>query len=409
MCSRSDGALSRVEETKNGRNGRMRDITLIQLVSDQAMPNLLAAMALTPQRIIHLCTTDMSAASERLRRAYKAAGLHSEVKLEHLSRMPRMPEVRSRVASVIKEELGCRCIVNFTGGTKLMAIGAYVAAMGVKAESIYVDTLEGVFLDGKTGTDITGLFEDGDKSLSSLMRKLRVDIIAISNGCERVTSGKNWEEFVPITNLLLGNKDLEEKAHEFADKILRGSPHKWKERERWNAEKLEEPVNPPGELRAEAVAVGIFEERGGKMYVSPDTPLKNFEETLKFFQGCWWEVAVASYLNDKGIYRDLRWSANVGARGSGGTDMEEDILAVDGANLLYVSCKRGGRGDALSRTLEEVAASARRIGGSHSEKIVALYRTQSGSHAIRLRNRAVELKIKIITGEEVRRWMLGEI
>jgi hypothetical protein len=62
----------------------------------------------------------------------------------------------------------------------------------------------------------------------------------------------------------------------------------------------------------------------------------------------------------------------VGSRGGGGTNMEEDILGMDDVNLLYVSRKRGGAGERLSRAIEDVNSSGRRIGGSHARKIFAV-------------------------------------
>ena len=44
--------------------------TLIQIISEETMPNLLAAMAIKPERIIHLRTSSMVAASKALKRAY---------------------------------------------------------------------------------------------------------------------------------------------------------------------------------------------------------------------------------------------------------------------------------------------------------------------------------------------------
>lgn len=43
--------------------------TLIQLVSEQTMQNLLPAMAIQPERIVHLCTPRMQSVSEALVRA----------------------------------------------------------------------------------------------------------------------------------------------------------------------------------------------------------------------------------------------------------------------------------------------------------------------------------------------------
>ena len=82
--------------------------------------------------------------------------------------------------------------------------------------------------------------------------------------------------------------------------------------------------------------------------------------------------------------------------------MEEDILGVSGVNLLYVSCKRGGHRGGLSRILEETYASGQRIGGRFAEKILAIYLPLKPKLKAQLFSRAKELRIKIISAEEVK-------
>jgi len=58
--------------------------TLIQIVSEETMPNLLAAMAIRPERIVHLCTPAMTAASKALERAYAQSGVKTAVAIRDL-------------------------------------------------------------------------------------------------------------------------------------------------------------------------------------------------------------------------------------------------------------------------------------------------------------------------------------
>lgn len=161
------------------------------------------------------------------------------------------------------------------------------------------------------------------------------------------------------------------------------------------------PLQLPEGLAEPVLNAGLCRMQGGRLFLRDEDILGSAEEFFKFFQGTWWEVAVIEHLEHTGRYRDLRWSANAGAR-SGNTDMEEDILGLEDVNLLYVSCKRGGRGESLSRTLEEIASSASRIGGSHNRKMLAIYRDDiSAWHMSRLQNRADELDIKIITRNDL--------
>jgi hypothetical protein len=74
--------------------------------------------------------------------------------------------------------------------------------------------------------------------------------------------------------------------------------------------------------------------------------------------------------------------------------MEEDILAMQGVQLAYFSCKRGSQGK-LQRQLEEIESSARRLGGKLARKYFAVCHL-SGSMRAELRQRAEQLRIRLI-------------
>ncbi|NCD32198.1 MAG: DUF1887 family protein [Spartobacteria bacterium] len=374
---------------------------LIQLVSDQSMPNLLATMALKPDKIIHCCTDHMVGRHEHLQRAYRTAGLKIPVTVASLSPRAGIGEVNRLVRRIIDENPTVRCVMNFTGGTKLMAIGGFSAAMQEHMDSIYVDTHNGMFLDGGTGKGVGDLFPDGDMSLAQVTRQLRVDTVAVSNGCERVTNGATWKPLVPFVTHLLHDPALEQKCHNVADGLLKDLKRRRAGRNQSNTLILENPLPLTMDFAKTGIRAHIFERRNGSIYLSPESPIGDALDALTFLQGCWWEVAVMNHLNEQGLFRDLRWSVDVGAR-ENSTDMEEDIVGIDGVNLLYVSCKRGGYRAGLSRILEEVDASARRIGGSHSHKILAVYLPLTGTHGQRLLRRAKELRIEILSQNEVR-------
>lgn len=399
----------------------MSDITLIQLVSGQAMPNLLAAMALQPARIVHLCTATEATrrGANALLRAYKAAGLQPLVITETLSPMPMVPEVKNAVSSLMENDASA--VLNFTGGTKLMSLGAFTAALALEHTSFYVDTDNNVFVDGHTSAGFASLFPDGDISITRIKKSLSVPIIAIANGAERVTAGNPWQPFLPLATFLLENPGIEDGLQKWADKTIQSVPRNWHARKDAIAELFEVPVPAdwPGALPP-AIQSGIFEERGGQVFParswlrdlahgrfkvgSPEwmAACDNALFPFSFFQGVWWEVATIDYLSRHPRYRALQWSANVGARGDQSTDKEEDILGIaDGIKLLYVSCKRGGARDKLSRTLEELAGSARGVGGIFAEKILAVCLKPNSKLWTQLINRSRQLDIRILTRADV--------
>ncbi len=112
-------------------------------------------------------------------------------------------------------------------------------------------------------------------------------------------------------------------------------------------------------------------------------------------------MIVCEAAHTSGHFRDLRWSAFVGERS--GPDTEEDVLGVDGVELLYINCKRGGPKARLLPLLEEVRARAATIGGSFNRRFLAILMPPQGKTATNLQQQANRLGIRIVTGNDVRR------
>jgi hypothetical protein len=128
--------------------------------------------------------------------------------------------------------------------------------------------------------------------------------------------------------------------------------------------------------------------------------LADIQQTTAFLTGAWLEVSVMQAAERSGLYRDLRWSVNVGERD--GADLEEDIVGLDGVQVLYISCKRGGAKARLLPLLDEMNARARSIGGNFTRRVLAIALPPSGFTDRSLRQRARELGIRIITGDDLR-------
>lgn len=390
--------------------------TLIQIVSDEAMPNLLAAMALKPARVVHLCTPRMEKAAKALERAYGQAYLKTAVNLVQLAENPGMVEMCEAVAQVVADSQ--EPIVNITGGTKLMSIGAYAAVTRAKIPSLYVDTAGGCFVDGLSGSGFAELFSEGS-NISRVSRQLTVNSVATANGVERVSAGMDWKGYTAVADYLLRNPKEEEKCHDVVAKLLKKEPQDFYQAGTYYSELYEKRISLPDRVCELGVCAGLFEEREDGYYpnrswfseelCSADKlpsyvmrkALGKARWPFAFFNGNWWEIAVMRYLDGKGTYRDLRWSVDAGSRLASSTDMEEDILGIDNVNLLYVSCKRGGEKSRLSRVLEDVDSSARRIGGKFAHKILAVYVDLKGQHQTRLKNRCKELRIELLDRQTV--------
>lgn len=395
--------------------------TLIQLVSEQTMPNLLPAMAIQPERIVHLCTPQMQSVSNHLVRAYNAAGVHTTVDVVPLTKMPGLKDTAGVMNAVFQEYESP--VVNFTGGTKLMSIAAYATAFNAKKTSLYVDTTSGCFVDGGTGSSLVNLLPDGNDKLDVVVNRLSVEIIAIANGVERVTQGRDWNPFVDVARqFLLLDESVRAQCIDFGHKLLAGQPQAFQVRRNWFPTVYQRPAEGiPDIFRQGLVDAGLFEWRNGHFFPNsswvkpilqlprdPDTwtqlvpALEMANMPFKFLESGWWEVAVADYYERVRGGRGVLWDADAGSQTTKSTNLEEDVLGVMGTNLLYVSCKLGRMREKLSGWLEEANSRGSRIGGSFARKVLAVFYPQSPFQFKRLKNRCAELRMEYLDGQTVR-------
>jgi len=395
------------------------NLTLIQLVSEQTMQNLLPVLRLKPAKLVHLATPRTVARSALIAEAARQSQCQVQLQTIPLSAMPSMRETHDAVLAAIEDEAaaGRDCILNFTGGTKLMGIGAYVAASKHRVSSLYVDTQDSLFVDGQTGDGLSEVMGN-DLSFTPILRALTVHAVARANGCSRITAGRDWRPFLPLAEALLGDPTLERVVHEAVHGktgLMPGAreprtPADW-------LPFFDHEFALPEPVAALSVEAGLLEagsrpsscrlpsatrphlERLTRERV-PDFAAQYFvavaplQQALSFLTGGWWEVVLARKATDSGRFRDIRWSVQVGERG--GADLEEDVIALDGVQVVYISCKRGGHKARLLPLLDEITARARTLGGTFTRRYLAIYETPRGRVLDNLESRARELGIRLL-------------
>lgn len=397
---------------------------LIQLISEQTIQNLLPILRLKPQQLVHFVTPKTAGRSAGLQAAAMAAGINPEIKTVQLSGMPDIPECFNAVVEILTQSLqnGSKAVVNFTGGTKLMSIGAYAAARTRNVPSLYVDTQDACFVDGATSPEMSAMLA-GDFSFTPIHKQLRTDVLAIANGVSRITGGKKFPEMLPLARHLFDHKADEQATHAafhgesglFPKGVEPRTATDW-------LPKLDLDVLLPLKVATLAVESGLMREGSAPGTVRlPDVTRSELDHlannhgpdfTARYFQaiaplqhaaafltGAWWEVIVCDAANKSGLFRDLRWSSQVGDRN--GPNTEEDILGVDGVELLYINCKRGGAKARLLPLLEEIRARASTIGGSFNRRYLAVLQPPQGRVAHNLQQQAKRLGIKVITADNI--------
>lgn len=353
---------------------------LIQLVSEQTMPNVLAALALEPAHITLLHTPRTAGQAGWINLALRRAGLKFEIELRLLSAAPDVAESGARIRTACEDALaaGLAPVVNITGGTKLMSIGAFAATIAPAWPALYVDSENRRFLQiGKTV--LPDPLHDGWAALTRAEKRLNVDVVAAAHGCEHVSPGEDPAPFLELAEYLRTHPADEKQCHDVCKNIpTRGRPADL-------LATLDHPLPTlPAAVGTLALAAGLLEARGGAYFLRCSTrPM--LEQALRtrldladlyaaarpiqfaqaFLSGGWWEVCIWHAARQAGIFRDLRWSVRFGTA----TDhLEEDLVGVSGLNLAVFSCKRGGERERLNRAFEEFVSAAHRLGGTFADK-----------------------------------------
>ncbi len=402
----------------------MPGLTLIQLISEQTIQNLLPVLRLQPKRVVHLTTARTAARSAPIIEAAARTGLEVDLENVRLSDMPSIPETHRAVKRAIESARneGATPVVNFTGGTKLMGIGAYAAALRAKIPSLYVDTQDACFVDGATSNEMAILMDD-DWSFTSVHPTFDLDVIATANGVPRITPGKNWQPLLPLARHLFDNQAEEQTAHDavhgehglFPKGREPRTPGAW-------IDILDEPFTLPANVARLGVETGLLRAgpsstqamlpdatRSEMIHLAthkvPDYHARYFkavaplQHTIAFLSGGWWELIVFEAAQQSGLFRDIRWSAHVGE--GNGPDTEEDILGLDGVELLYINCKRSSTRNRLLPLLEEIRARAATMGGHFNRRFLAVLNPPAGKALSNLETQANRLGIRILTRHDI--------
>lgn len=394
-----------------------KPIRLIQLVSEQTMQNVLPILRLDPVHLVHLVTPMTASRSAWIVEAARQAGFKPTLDVLRLSAMPSMAEMANSVRGAVldAQEAGQTPVVNFTGGTKLMSIGAFYAALNPKhsAISLYVDSHGNCFVDGATSPGLAERLEN-DFSFTPLARMLTVNTIAVANGRDRVTGGRDWTPFLPLARHLMNDF----RDQQLTLDVLYGAngltPYGKTKlgAGKWLA-LLDRHIPLPPCVAGLGVEAGVLRSVDGQAML-PDSTRADLERlanshhsqhemhkasrplqtALSFLTGSWWEVIVAEAAARSGIFRDIRWSSDAGTKG--GAENEEDILAVEGVELVCISCKRGGNGSKLVGELEQLNTRARSLGGNFSRRLLAVFLDLKGPASKHVPQRARELGIGIL-------------
>jgi hypothetical protein len=397
-------------------------MTIIQLISGETLQNVLPVLALRPKRIVSVLSTHSPFFSQRtnyienaVTMSFKAS--RADVPAFEDTRMgaigleaPTIDATRAKVMELIAQFPDA--VINYTGGTKEMSIGAWRAAEATGRPSLYCDSPR-EFRSGGTGEI------EFPVQLPELARSIAIETILAAQG---LAKDRDWQlqpisrkrfQFGKIASQLQQASPSE--IRELRKTIRRhglGKPQSkhpsWDDINRVAAKPLPVPaaLGQAEETFLEAaIAAGLIVKRGAGWYLSfgNDGSLEERGSSLRAVVTQLDGGAFESHVNAC-LQRSSRFHSFLhGVKPLGPTEIAEfgetDFLAVDSRNfsLTLISCKSTAP---KLEHLESVLARKQKFGGRFARAMLCVEWDQP-KRLEQLRRQCGNLEIECVIGTEL--------
>ena len=397
--------------------------TLIHLVSDQTMQNILPILALKPARVVQVISDAsnprFTAPAERIRdtvalAAQKIADFRWQLEwlpdVDLRSAAPTISKAQDAAAALLKEKPNA--VVNYTGGTKNMSIGAWLAASASGAPALYCDTPRS-FADGGTGALEVPI------TLAEVAKKLTVPILLAAQGLRQ---GKEWarRSISPQEQKLgeISYRLTQERGQEFRkyrqSLLLHGLPKGSGSAKAADIERVNnEPIPMPGHTDFNpfldaALDAGLLCNDNGRLFYNTDLNERSAEKRRRQVEriaqgltGSAFEAYVAMLL--EGSRKFTSFLSNIYPAGQRPEERgfgETDFLAYEPTSLalVLISCKSSPPG---LEHLESLLARKAKFGGLFARTLLCVEYGVAPDREQRLRSQCASLGIGCAIGDEL--------
>jgi hypothetical protein len=362
--------------------------TMIALVSDQRMQNvipLLQAGATYSELVLVMSKERQTGkplpryekAASDLVAVLKSPRLKVELAEEFVDPY-NIESVASAIHSLMDKYGGC-AVVNVSGGTKPMAIGALRAAHACGVTCLYTDTEDNEILwldpDGSTKSERIRVV---DLDVSLYIRAYGERVIESKRVADLSATYKEWAEVLGDQHAIVYQKVivLVARAIKEAREKKSGFPITC----------TVTPTRRQREIIEQLAQKGFWEwnQDSGEIAVTDNL-------IADFLNGGWVEVYVAMQMEQSNFFDDVR--LNIKLRDVEG---EMDIAAVSNGKLVLVECKSNVQ---QSQQLSKLDSFRRRLGGPYAQ---AYYARASEAYASRIRQQCQKFQLDdVFFGQEL--------
>lgn len=336
-------------------------MTLVSLVSQQPIPNIIVSLQLKPSLTILISTKDQLNVAKNIEKVLNMN--HLQAFTYHRLAEPYDFNSTKYICRDIKRN---DIVLNITGGTKIMSLAAYDEFKNHAIGIIYCDTFNNkvLFMNNCEYIDITAKI-----TLQDYLTAFGYEIIE-SRTCLSSINNSLFE-FIYANNLLDSFVELTKKVRE---SIKLNSEHQNCATDKWQYNKDIDNAN---------------------IVYLPDK-IKFKLEHPKYIHGDWLEQItfwVLKQSQDKHNINDIAF--NIKLKSDNEVFNEIDLAFIKNCKLHLISCKSGMKEG--NEALYELETLKHHTGGTFSKAYNVITRTPTEAYI----NRSIELGIKIIKINEL--------
>ncbi len=367
--------------------------TMIALVSDQRMQNVFPVIqkGAKYEEFILVLSKDRKTGKPLPRFIHSADDLKA-VLSKHVGRITvhdvcvdpyDIDAVRSAILSLIKSQNipGESLVLNISGGTKPMAIGAFEAARSAGVRCVYTNTEDGELLwlspDGSMRKEVIDLFID----VPTYIRAYGETVDKARNPGQLPPKQVRWSKLLmkhyevlykPVINKLISRFKKDTKA--IGKPVL---PFQFK------LSPTRRQREAIGEMSKERL--WDWDEKEGQIIVHD-------MDVMKFLDGGWVEVFVATQLYESRRFDDVLMNITLK-----GVEGEIDVAATGKGKLVLIECKSNVKRSVQLNTLD---AFRKRLGGPYA---YAYYVRASDAYRSRIEKQVKKIRLNgVFFGVELR-------
>jgi hypothetical protein len=355
----SEMSARRAVRLVHGGDGgeEMNKRVMIALVSDQRMQNVIPVFqnGARYDEIILVISKDRSSqkplarydrSANDLKTVFEVQNLQVTISDQYVDPFDIQMVQQAVEALVVSVMQKGEVVVNISGGTKTMAIGALQAARRVGVPCLYTNMEDGqiLWLNGPSGSAHSESIIVRNLDVSSYIRAYGEEVITGLKVSDLDHETVKWANYVGEQHSVL-YKDIIRPINDAIKKGRHKTPIHWNAiRATRNQRKAIEFLAAEGLWRWDSI---------NQMVILEDS------NALPFLFGGWVEIYAATKLYESGFFDDVRLNVKLK-----GIDGEIDVVAVGKGKLVLVECKSNVQ---RSEQLSKLDSFRNRLGGSYAK------------------------------------------